>query len=303
LSQSSAARAAEAKHFASLDWGLFAVLATVWGSSFLFIEVGLRAFEPGLITWLRVIFGAAAIWLLPSARSAAIAPDHRRTILLLSFTAVAIPFTLFPIAQGSVTSAVAGLMNGGVALMTALIGFLVFRRIPARHQIWGLALGAIGVGMIALLTAEQGTNEAIAVGLLLAAIACYGLSLNLFGPLVTRYGSVPVMARMLAWACVWTTPFGVLSLGDSSFSWAALVGCLFLGALGTGIGYAIVGRLIRDVGSVRASYVTNLVPVVALFLGVAVLGEVVPSLTYLGAALVVAGAVLVSRPKAGSNAI
>ena len=54
--------------FEALDWGLFAAVGLIWGSSFLLIKVALDAFHPGLITWARVGLGAAALLLLPAGR-------------------------------------------------------------------------------------------------------------------------------------------------------------------------------------------------------------------------------------------
>ena len=137
-------------------------------------------------------------------------------------------------------------------------------------------LGVVGVATIAVLTAEQGSSEAFAVALLLVAIGCYGVSINLMSVLVPRYGAIPVVARSLALACLWSAPLGIWSIPRSSFAWPSLVSCLMLGAAGTGIGYAAMGRLIDRVGSVRASYVTDIVPVVALVLAAAILHEDVP---------------------------
>jgi drug/metabolite transporter (DMT)-like permease len=289
--------APEHRQFQAADWGRFAFLAAIWGASFFFIEIGLRAFEPGLITWIRVLTGTAAVSLLPGSRGATFVPRDRRMILVLSFTSAAVPFTLFPLAQRSVTSAVAGVINGGVPLMVVAVGYLAFRRVPARHQLVGLVLGVAGVTTIAVLTAEEGSSEMVAVVLLLVAIACYGVSINLMSVLVPRYGAVPVVARSLALACLWTAPLGLWSLPRSTFAWPALASVCILGAVGTGIAYAGMGRLIRDVGSVRASYVTDLVPVVALVLAAAVLHEQLPPGALAGAALVIVGAVLVSRPR------
>jgi drug/metabolite transporter (DMT)-like permease len=287
----------ERRRFRAVDWTLFAFLAGIWGASFFFIEIGLRAFEPGLVTWIRVLTGAAAVALLPGARGVRFSSRDRRAVVLLSFASAAIPFTLFPLAQRSVTSAVAGVINGGVPLMVVIVGFLAFRRVPARHQVVGLALGAVGVAAIALLTAEEGSSQAFAVVLLIVAIASYGVSINLLSVLVPRYGAIPVVARALALACLWTAPLGVWSIPRSTFAWPSLVSVVVLGAIGTGVAYAAMGTLIRDVGSVRASYVTNVVPVVSVVLAAAVLHEPLPPGALVGAALVVAGGTLVSRPR------
>ncbi len=83
--------------FNSVDWALFAGVAVIWGSSFLLMDIGLEAFEPGLITWLRVGLGATVLWMVPEARRPVDAGDRGR-LLALSILWVGIPFTLFPIA-------------------------------------------------------------------------------------------------------------------------------------------------------------------------------------------------------------
>jgi drug/metabolite transporter (DMT)-like permease len=96
--------------FAPLDWALFLGISGIWGSSFLLIAIGLDAFEPGLITWLRVGLGALVLALVPRARRPIDAEDRPR-LLALSVLWVGIPFTLFPIAQQHVNSAVAGMLS------------------------------------------------------------------------------------------------------------------------------------------------------------------------------------------------
>ncbi len=93
--------------FTPLDWALFASIGVIWGSSFLFIAIGLDAFEPGLITWLRVLFGAAVLWLVPAARTP-LAREDRARLVALSLLWVAFPFTLFPLAQQWISSGLTG---------------------------------------------------------------------------------------------------------------------------------------------------------------------------------------------------
>ena len=66
--------------FSTVDWGLFLSLSLIWGSSFLFIAIGLDAFHPGLVTWLRVGFGALVISLLPKARKGKIDREDRARV-------------------------------------------------------------------------------------------------------------------------------------------------------------------------------------------------------------------------------
>jgi drug/metabolite transporter (DMT)-like permease len=279
--------------FAAGDWALFLSIGGIWGSSFLLILIGLESFEPGLVTWLRVAFGAAVLWMVPNR-----APIDRADLprlVAMSLLWVAIPFTLFPLAEQHVTSAVAGMLNGGLPILTALFGSMMLRRLPTRLQIVGLILGAAGVAAIAISAAGEGSSETLGVAMLLVAVVCYGIAINMAAPLQQRYGPVAVMARMLALATIWTAPFGLASLAGSRFSWTSLGAVLVLGAVGTGLAFVLMGQLVGRVGSTRASFATYLIPVVAIALGMLLRSEQVAATGTVGVALVIAGAVLASR--------
>lgn len=281
--------------FHASDWGAFVGVGLIWGSSFLWIAFGLETLEPGLITWIRIAAGAAVLWVVPGVRQP-IEREDRPRLVAVSFVWVAIPFTMFPLAQQHVTSAVAGMLNGGVPIVTAAIATAMLRRAPGWTQLVGLVLGLAGVVMIAVPSAGKGSSEALGVVLLVVAVLCYGLAINVVGPLQRRYGSVRVMGRMLALAAVWTAPFGVVGAVGSSFAWGPVAAVLFLGAVGTGVGFLLMSTLVGHVGGTRASFATYLIPVVALLLGVTILDERVAALAVAGVALVIAGAILASRP-------
>lgn len=284
--------------FTALDWGLFASIGGIWGSSFLFIAIGLDAFEPGLITWLRVLFGAATLWLLPASRTP-IAREDKARIVALSFLWVGVPFTLFPVAQQWISSGLTGLLNGSLPIFATTIGALMLHRLPGRAQAIGLIVGFAGVAAIAAPSLAEGSNEALGVVLVLVAVGCYGVAINIAAPLTQRYGSLPVMNRMLALAVLWTAPLGIAGLTGSSFAWGALAAIAALGALGTGLAFVLMGRLVSRVGSSRASFATYLIPVVALVLGAVFLDETVRALSIVGIGLVIAGALLASRKEPG----
>jgi drug/metabolite transporter (DMT)-like permease len=281
--------------FTALDWTLFVVVGSIWGSSFLFQAIGLEAFQPGLITWLRVLFGAAAIWLFPAARRARIAPEDRAAVLVVALTWVVIPLTLFPIAQGSVNSAIAGMLNGAAPIFTAVIATIMLRQAPGPRQLIGIPVGFLGVSAIALSAASEGSSQVIGVILILVATLCYGTAFNVATPLQQRYGSVPLMARILLIGAVLTAPFGIVSIPGSSFAWPSLAAVLAVGLLGTGVAFVLFGTLAGHVGSTRASIVGYLIPVVALILGVVFLGDHVEQIALAGVALVIMGAYLASR--------
>lgn len=281
--------------FTAKDWGLFLSLALIWGSSFLFIAVGLDAFHPGLVTLLRVALGAGFLALLPRTRVVRIDREDRGRVALLAAIWVAIPFTLFPIAQQWIDSAIAGMLNGATPLFTALLATLLFRSLPGPLQIAGLLVGFGGILAIALPSAGGGTTAAIGVALVVLATIGYAVSLNMVPPLQQKYGSLPLMARVQWMAVPMVVPFGLVGLGDSSFAWSSLLAVAAIGVLGTGLAFVLMGTLAGSVGATRASFLTYLIPVVALVLGVVFRSEVISPIAILGVGLVIAGAILASR--------
>lgn len=281
--------------FTALDWGLFLGVALIWGSSFLLIAIGLDAFHPGLVTWLRVGFGAVTIALFPQARRTRVDRDDLTRLRLLGLIWVAIPFTLFPIAQQWIDSAVAGMLNGATPVFTALLATILLRALPARLQIVGLIVGFAGIVAIALPSAGTGATATLGVALILVATVCYAIALNMVTPAAQKYGSLPVMAHVLGSATLLVTPFGIYGLTQSSFTWPAFMATLALGAVGTGIAFYMMGALVGSVGATRSAFLTYVIPVVALTLGVVFRDEVVAPLAIAGVGLVIVGAFLASR--------
>lgn len=286
--------------FTPQDWGLFLSVALIWGSSFLLIDIGLDAFPPGLITVLRVGSGAAALWLLPgrqNARTSRIESDDRSRVLLLSIIWVAVPFTFFPLAQGSINSSITGLLNGATPIFAALVAAILLRQRARGPLLAGIVVGFVGISLISLPSIGDGGSEARGVALVLAATVCYGFAINLAAPLQQRYGSLPLMARVLSLATLWTLPYGLWEIRDADWRLGPLAAVLFLGVVGTGIAFAIMGTLVGRVGSTRASFITYLIPVVSLALGMTFRGDEVAPLAIAGIALVIGGAVLASRAR------
>lgn len=281
--------------FTAIDWALFLALSAIWGSSFLFIAIGLDAFHPGLVTLLRVLLGACVLGLLPRTRATKIDREDWPRVALLATIWVAIPFTLFPIAQQWIDSAIAGMLNGATPIFTAVIATVLLRAFPGPRQLLGLVLGFGGILAIALPSAGEGTTAAVGVVLVVAATVGYAISLNVATPLQQKYGSVPLMGRVLWGAVPMVVPFGLIGLGDSTFSWASMLAVAAVGILGTGLAFILMATLLGSVGATRASFITYLIPVVALVLGVVFRDEVVSPVAIAGIVLVIAGALLASR--------
>lgn len=281
--------------FTAKDWALFLSLASIWGSSFLFIAIGLDAFHPGLVTLLRVALGAGFLALIPGTRLTRIDREDRGSVALLAAIWVAIPFTLFPIAQQWIDSAVAGMLNGATPIFTAVLATALLRSFPGPLQIAGLAIGFTGILAIAVPSSGGGATAAVGVILVVVATVCYAVSLNIVTPLQQKYGSLPLMAGILSVATVMVTPFGLVGLAQSSFAWPSLLAVASIGVLGTGLAFILMGTLAGSVGATRASFITYLIPVVALVLGVVFRGEVVSPVAVTGVFLVILGALLASR--------
>ncbi|MEE8407861.1 MAG: DMT family transporter [Acidimicrobiia bacterium] len=281
--------------FSLLDWGLFVSLSLIWGSSFLFMAIGLDAFHPGLVTWLRVGFGAAVMALIPRARKTRIDSRDRARVGILGLVWIALPLTLFPIAQLWIDSAVAGMLNGATPIFTALLATILLRVLPGRLQMAGLAVGFAGMLAIALPSAGTGSTAAIGVIMVLVATVCYAVALNMVAPLQQQYGSLPVIARVQWVAAAAVTPFGIYGLTQSVFAWPSLLALLAVGVLGTGVAFVLMGTLSGRVGPTRSAFITYAIPVVAMILGVMFRDEIVAPVAVIGVALVIAGALLASR--------
>ena len=285
------------EQFTSADWGLFVSVAVIWGASFLFIDIGLDALPPGVITLMRVGLGALALAVLPLPRQhTKIRPEDRFRIVTLSVVWVAIPFTLFPIAEQHISSAVAGLLNGGTPIFAAIFAMALLGQATRGAQLLGIAVGFVGVVFVSLPSIGEGSSETFGVALVVLATVCYGFAITLAGPMQQRYGSVNLMAKVLALATIWTVPYGLWQIGDASWEPGPVAAVVVLGVVGTGIAFALMGTLVGRVGSTRASFITYLIPVVALVLGVAFRADEVFALELVGVAFVIGGAFLASRP-------
>jgi drug/metabolite transporter (DMT)-like permease len=268
----------------------------IWGSSFFFIAEGLDAFQPALITPLRVLFGFLALVALPQSRKHIPIKDLP-SIALLGVFWIAIPLSLFPFAEQHVSSSVTGMLNGATPLFVIAVASMVHKSFPHRNQVFGLLVGFCGVLLIAIPTANKNSSSAFGVILIMCALCCYGIALNLAVPLQQKYGALPVVVRAQAVALILTAPFGIAAIPSSSFAWHSLFAMVALGVGGTGIAHALFTTLAGRVGSTRASVTNFIMPVVALFLGAIIRDEVVAGLSLVGCGVALAGAFLTNRSR------
>jgi drug/metabolite transporter (DMT)-like permease len=280
--------------FGLVEWTLVAFLALTWGASFLFIDVALDSLAPGVITWLRALLGAAALALIPSARQP-VSRESWPQIALLGLTWIAIPFTLFPIAQQWIDSSLAGILNAAMPLFAALISALMLRRLPGAIHVAGLVLGFIGVVLVTLPSWGEGENAALGIILVLLATVFYGFSANIAVPLQQAHGALPVVLRSQVVAAAATLPYALFGFSDSSLDGAGLAAVFMLGVFGTGVALVVMASLVGRVGATRGGVAIYFIPVVAVILGVVFRDETIAALAIFGMVVVLAGAYLASR--------
>jgi len=282
--------------FMSADWLLVATPGLIWGASFLFIAEGLKAIGPSGVAFVRLFIGFATLALFPNARK----PVGRSAwpgIALVGILWFALPLSLFPFAEQRVSSALTGMLNAAVPLLTAVVATAIAGRVPERRVVVGLAAGLIGAGLIAWPTMHEGQSSVVGVLLIVAAVVSYGFALNLARPLQQQYGALPVILRAQAVAVLLTAPLGVPDVLAARWTPAPVLSLLILGAFGTGVAFVSLATAAGRVGATRASSAAFLIPPVALLLGVLVRDEQVATLSIFGSAICVAGAWLMRRPQ------
>lgn len=275
--------------FGLTEWGLVLGAGAIWGSSFLFIAEGLEAFPPALVAFVRLSLGALTLALVPRARRS-IDREDWPTVALLGVVWMAVPFVLFPVAQQWVDSAVAGMINGGMPVLTAVVAAGMLRRKPQADQAAGIAIGFAGVILVSVPSLVGAEASPLGVGLLLVAVTLYAVASNLAVPLQQRYGALPVVLRAQIVAVSLTAPAAAATLGGAEWQASSAAAMVPLGVFGSGLAFLAFATLLGRAGAARGAIAIYLVPVVAIALGVGLRGETVHPVAMVGTALVILGA-------------
>jgi len=286
--------AASPAHSGTTDSLLLVGPGLIWGASFLFIAEGLQSVGPNGLTFARILVGFITLGLVPSARRP-IAREDRRGVLLLGLIWLALPLSMFPLAEQRVSSALTGMLNGANPLFVAIVASAFSRRLPGRDVLVGLAVGLVGTVLVAWPSLRVGGSSLDGVLFILAGVTCYGFALNVARPLQQRSGALPVIWRAQGWALLMTAPLGVPELLRAHWTPGPLLSVLALGALGTGVAYVLLAVAAGRMGATRAAATTFLIPGVALLLGWLVRGEHVAALSILGGVVCVGGAWLMRK--------
>jgi drug/metabolite transporter (DMT)-like permease len=313
-------------------WFVFAALAGIWGSSFLFIKIGVDAGLPpfSLVTWRLAI---ASLALLVMARALhAVIPRERRTlgkIVLLGIINVAIPFSLITWGETAIPSALASILNGLVPLFTIAFaaGLLPDEPITA-NRLTGLLVGFGGMALVLSHGLQTGTAPspgtspgpapllgelAVVVAAVFYAASSVFVRLKLSardlvndpvtGPralnpveiALPQVATAAAVVAILAVVVEWR-PAGHVIAPPTTSAWFAVA---WLGVLGSGVAYLLFFRLITNWGATRTTLVTYAMPIVGIALGVVVLGETIDLGVIVGTVLIIGGIALVNARVGG----
>ncbi|MFL6238274.1 MAG: DMT family transporter [Actinomycetes bacterium] len=272
-------------------WLLFAAMCVIWGIPYLLIRVAVRDFAPGTMVFART--APAVLLLLPWAlrRNAfrGLAP-YWRPILLYTVVEVALPWLLLGTAEQRLPSSLTGLLVAAVPLIGAGIGYALGEqdRLDAR-RLTGLLIGIAGV--VALVGVDVTGGDAGAAVAVLVVATCYAT-----GPLIITRRLAQLPSLGVVTASIALTALGYLPYAATH--WPAHIGVkpalsvLTLSFVCTAMAFLIFFALIAEVGPARAVVITYVNPVVAIVLGVVLLGEPFTLGLAIGTPLVLIGCVL-----------
>jgi drug/metabolite transporter (DMT)-like permease len=271
-------------------WALFAAVSVVWGMPYMFIKLGVDGgLTPGFLAWSRVAL--AALVLLPFAlRAGALKGLPLGWIVLFAATEVAIPFPLIGFGEQRVSSSLAAILIASMPLVVAGLA-LRFDRAekPSRTRLVGMLIGLSGV--IALVGIDLGGSSEALIGAAAILVATVGYAI---GPLIVnrQFSDFqplgPVTAAMMA-ATVMLLPFGIGDFPTETPPTDAVASVFVLGLVCSAVAFLLFFSLVAEIGPSRASVITYVNPVVALALGVAILGEEVTAGAAVGLLLILAG--------------
>src|SRR5438093_10310115 len=284
-----------------IDWLMFLLLGFMWGSSYLFIKIGVdHGLPPFTLIALRLGIG---FLLLASVVVYAREPLPREPrmyghLLVMAIVNIAIPFALITFAEQTVDSSLAAALNSAVPLFVIVIAsiFLTGETITV-NRVAGLLIGFVGVAiLVGFDITDLGSANTIGEIALIGATVSYALGavysrahihgLRPMIPALFQVGFALVIVTVLAF--VFEKPLAVSFIPES------ILAVVWLGLLGSGLAYLVFFRILGRWGATRTSLVAYLLPVYGIALGALVLHEPIAVSMLIGTALIIGGIALVN---------
>lgn len=301
-------------------WAGFWLLTLIWGSSFLFIRIGVEELSTFQLVFIRTAIAAAGLNLVVAMKGQRLPTDATgiRAVVFLGVVNTVVPFALITWGERSIESGLAALLQATAALFTLVLAHFAFvdERITTR-KVGGLLFGFAGVAVLASRSFGdlEVASSAHLVGQLaiVAASFCYAIGgiysrraiQKRLPPIVVAAGTMTVTA-VITGIMSYVAPFagGAAPTPIGLLSWKVLASVLTLGLLNTFVAYLIFYSIIDTLGASRASMVTYAIPAVGLALGTVFLDEPFDVRLLVGATMIVSsiGIVNLSPGQHGTHA-
>jgi drug/metabolite transporter (DMT)-like permease len=288
---------------------LFA-LALIWGAAFFFIKIGIRDMSPATLVLSRAVLGAFTLGLIFAARRQTPFPTGTRA-RLLPFLVMAIAGSLFPWAaiafgEESISSALASILNATTPLWTAVFAYWVTpAERPSALNYLGVAIGFLGTGILIAPDLIGQPLRATTIGTLAVAAAACSYAVAALVQRRQLRGVSPLQVGF--WQLALTAPLALAlalpTIGATHLRLPSIVAMLFLGVGGSGIGFLLYYFIMNTLGATRATTVTFLLPVTAVFWGASLLQEAITIPILAGMVVILFGVFLTSRPRRPAQAL
>jgi len=273
-------------------WATFGAVSALWGIPYLFIKVAVDdGVPPAFLAWVRVILAAALLLALAQrAGTLASVRGHWRWLALFAVAEIAVPFPLIAAGEQHVASSLAAIIIATAPLFVALLAlrFDASERVTGRRLI-GLLIGLGGVVALMGIDVAGSGDELLGAMAILVAAFCYAVGPMVLKRHLAKLDQRASMGASLALAAVFLTPAVALDPPTAPISGEAIAALVVLGVLCTAAAFVLYGMLITEVGAGRALVVTYINPVIAVGLGVAILGERPGAGAIAGLLLILAG--------------
>jgi len=279
-------------------WIWLLSLSVLWGGSFFFAKVAIGELRPFTVVFARVALAALALNLMLSFAGSSL---FRRgtpwsTLIAMGILNNLIPFSLIFWGQTEIASGLATILNATTPLFTLVLAHLLTRDEKMNGaKVAALLAGFAGVTLLVgpdFLLGDRagfwGQIACLGAALSYAFAGVYGRRFQGMGisPMQAAAGQVTTSAVLILPIMLIVDRPWTLAALPSATVWMALAG---LALLSTALAYVLYFRILAAAGATNLLLVTFLIPVIAIPLGAAVLGERLEARHFAGMALIGVG--------------
>lgn len=279
----------------------FILLGLIWGSSFMWIKIGVQELDPATLVAYRISLGALALLLYVRLTGEKIPRTSRELAPLaaLGLIATALPFFLITWGEQYIDSGTAAVLNSLTPIFSLILAGTILRTESVTLvRVLGLVTGFAGAALLASREfALRGDPLAlVGVGAVTVAAISYAGGASVSRAMVHGTPRNVVAAGNLTFGAVYIWAFALISGANPALPTQAdsIIAVLWLGLLGSFFAFLLLYFLIAHLEATVATMVTYLFPVVGVALGVIFLDEVLDARLVIGTLLVVVGIVVVS---------